>query len=180
MATRTPSKRWRKIRRWIGNALFVLAALALGVVLYIRLFDQPTAAPPATGPPAGSGAAQVTHVIDGDTIDVLMHGTPYRVRYIGIDTPELGEDLADLATARNRALVTGKTVHLAVDVSETDRYGRLLRYVYLPDGGLVNELLVQEGLARVTLYPPDTRLAERLQEAEGRAQATRVGIWAEE
>ena len=179
MADDRRKKRWRTIRRWIGNGLFFLAALALGVVVYVRLFDRPTQPTMGDGLPAGSGLAQVTNVIDGDTIDVRFNDRLYRVRYIGIDTPEAGEDLWDLATARNRALVTGQTVQLAIDVSETDRYGRLLRYVYLPNGSLVNEMLVREGLARVTSYPPDTAQEKRLQTAEAWAQERKLGIWAE-
>ena len=149
------------------------------MVVYVRIFDQPAQPTLGDGLPAGSGLAQVTNVIDGDTIDVRFNDRLYRVRYIGIDTPETGKDLWDLATARNRALVTGKTVQLELDVSETDRYGRLLRYVYLPDGSLVNEILVREGLARVMPYPPDTAQDKRLQAAEAWARDRKLGIWAD-
>ncbi len=90
-------------------------------------------------------------MVDGDTIDVLMEGREYRVRYIGIDTPETvhptrGEEpYGREASSRNKELVSGQTVYLEKDVSETDRYGRLLRYVWLADGSMVNATLVAEG-----------------------------------
>jgi hypothetical protein len=71
--------------------------------------------------------ATVTYIVDGDTIDVAIGGTTYRVRYIGMDTPERGDYFFSEATEANRALVEGQQVILVKDVSETDRYGRLLR-----------------------------------------------------
>ena len=100
--------------------------------------------------------ATVTRVIDGDTIEVNLEGLIYRVRYIGIDTPEMGEPCADEATEANRQLVEGKTVWLEKDISETDKYGRLLRYVYVDDI-FVNEELVRLGLALPSSYPPDMK-----------------------
>ena len=76
-----------------------------------------------TSPP---DVARVTQVIDGDTIRVEGG---YKVRYIGIDTPEMGEAFGMEAWQANRKLVEGKKVRLERDVSETDKYGRLLRYV---------------------------------------------------
>jgi micrococcal nuclease len=81
--------------------------------------------------------AQVVNIVDGDTIDVLIGGTSYRVRYILIDTPEVSggvEPFGPEATEANRALVEGQRVVLEKDVSETDRYGRLLRYVHVGQG----------------------------------------------
>jgi micrococcal nuclease len=69
--------------------------------------------------------ATVTYIVDGDTIDVSIGGTTYRVRYIGIDTPERGDYFFSEATEANRVLVEGQQVILVKDVSETDRYGRL-------------------------------------------------------
>jgi micrococcal nuclease len=83
--------------------------------------------------------AQVTNVVDGDTIDVLIDGQEFRVRYIGVDTPEtvhptLGEQpYGSEASDYNKSLVENQTVFLEKDVSETDQYGRLLRYVWLDE-----------------------------------------------
>ena len=73
----------------------------------------------------------MTYIVDGDTIDVEIGGATYRVRYIGIDTPERGDCYFDEAKDKNAELVLGQYVRLVKDVSETDRYGRLLRYVYV-------------------------------------------------
>ncbi|KXJ99172.1 MAG: Thermonuclease precursor [Parcubacteria bacterium OLB19] len=107
----------------------------------------------------------VTKVIDGDTIVVDMDGKEKRVRYIGIDTPETGkssrpaECYGKEATDRNRELVEGKRVRLEKDVSETDKYGRLLRYVYVEDE-FINKKLIEDGFADVATYPPDVKYAE--------------------
>jgi micrococcal nuclease len=121
-------------------------------------------------------------VIDGDTIVVELDGEMPRVRYIGIDTPEtldaggvaacLGQEASD----RNRVLVEGKTVELEKDVSETDQYGRLLRYVYA-GGEMINERLVADGYAQVATYPPDVKHAERFLAAQQDARNAGRGLW---
>ena len=99
----------------------------------------------------------VTHVIDGDSIRVQVDGREYELRYNGIDAPEMvGENpLAGRESkAVNQALVGGREVLLFRDFSETDRYGRLLRYVFVGTE-FINYRLVQEGLAIAKSYPPD-------------------------
>ncbi len=124
----------------------------------------------------------VLGVVDGDTIDVQIGGARTRVRYIGINTPETvhptrgTECFGAEASARNRALVAGQFVRLEKDVSETDKYGRLLRYVYVGDV-LVNEVLVAEGYANVSTYPPDVRYTERFRVAEAAARTAGKGLW---
>ncbi len=121
----------------------------------------------------------VVRVIDGDTIE-LESGQ--KVRYIGIDTPEIHhptksvECFGEQAAEKNRALVEGKLVKLEKDVSEVDRYGRLLRYVYV-DGVMVNELLVREGYARASSYPPDIKYQDKFRAAESQAQQAGEGLW---
>ena len=128
-------------------------------------------------------APVVTRVIDGDTIEVSIAGESYKVRYIGIDTPELDDKrpkfcaLAQEATRYNRELVEGKTVRLEKDISETDQYGRLLRYVYVGDT-LVNAELVREGLAWAKVYQPDIKYQNILEKAEAEAKRDKIGIWA--
>ena len=123
--------------------------------------------------PAREGeVGQVTYVVDGDTIDVRLADGIYRVRYIGMNTPERGEPCHREATAANRGLVAGKDVHLARDVSDTDRYGRLLRYVYA-EGIFVNRALVEAGYAEAVVYQPDDAFYEdfrRLEQAAAQAQ----------
>jgi len=132
---------------------------------------------------AAPAIPQVTRVIDGDTIEVDIAGTIYKVRYIGIDTPELDDKrpefcaLAQKATRYNRQLVERGTIRLEKDVSETDRYGRLLRYIYEGDT-FANAELVRQGLAWAKAYPPDTKYQDYLEEMEAEAKQAGRGIWA--
>ncbi len=145
--------------------------------------DQTTNAPSSRPEhPPGAVAAPVVRVVDGDTIVVRLDGRQQRVRYTGVNTPESVDPRRAVqcfgkeAAARNRALVEGKTVWLEKDVSETDQYGRLLRYVWV-DGALVNAELVREGYARAVTYPPDVRYAERFRALEREAREARRGLW---
>lgn len=123
--------------------------------------------------------AQVVNVIDGDTIDVLLDGTEYRVRYVGVDTPERDEPFYREATQANRDFVQDETVTLVVDVSETDQYGRLLRYVYLDDGTFVNAELIANGYARLVTYPPDVANADYFADLQREARQAGRGLWAQ-
>lgn len=112
-----------------------------------------------SGSGSGNGSAgedfyTVVRVIDGDTIDVQQGEVTYRVRYVGVNTPESNEVCYDDAVEANRTLVDGQQVRLERDESNTDRYGRLLRYVYVGDT-FVNEILVRDGYAEAVLYEPD-------------------------
>ena len=124
--------------------------------------------------PAAYELATLLRVIDGDTIDVELNGELQRVRYIGMNTPERGEHCFDEATEANIDLVAGKTVKLVKDVSETDRYGRLLRYVYVGDV-FVNRALVAEGFAEAVLYRPDDRHYELFSQLEAEAAQSGLG-----
>jgi micrococcal nuclease len=119
----------------------------------------------------------VVNVIDGDTVQVEMEGRIYPVRYTGIDCPEFGEYGYEQATRANRQLVQGKTVRLVKDVSDTDQYGRLLRYVYVGDT-LVNAELVRRGLANALTCPPDVAYSGLLVQLEREARAAGRGLWA--
>lgn len=122
---------------------------------------------------------RVDRVIDGDTIELV---DKRKVRYIGINAPELhdpkrpvgcyGQEAADA----NKKLVEGKTVRLVKDVSETDKYGRLLRYVFADDV-LVNDWMVRQGFASVSTYPPDVRYRDQFQDAAGEARRENRGLW---
>lgn len=124
-------------------------------------------------------AHYVNRVIDGDTIEIE---TGEIVRYIGIDTPEtvhptktvqcFGKEASDY----NKQLVYNKMVILEKDVSDKDRYGRLLRYVYVGHE-MINERLAKEGYARSATFPPDVKYAERFLEAQTHAQTKQLGLW---
>lgn len=124
--------------------------------------------------------ALVIRVVDGDTIEL---STGEKVRYIGIDTPELRsssgpECFAVKAKEINKELVEGKTVRLEKDISDKDRYGRLLRYVYIDDL-LVNEELVKEGYALAASFPPDIALQSLFVSRQIEARENSRGLWSE-
>ena len=121
--------------------------------------------------------ARVVSITDGDTIRVDIDGVNYPLRYIGMDTPEPAEPYGSTAMAANRELVEGKTVILVKDVSETDVYDRLLRYV-IADGVFVNYELVRQGQAQAVSYAPDTACFLTFREAETGAKASGLGMWA--
>ena len=128
-------------------------------------------------PPGAATEAQVIRVIDGDTIRVSFDDAVHTVRYVGIDAPERDEPLGPAATAENRAMLADQTVYLERDVSNTDEFGRLLRYVYLADGTFVNGEMVRRGLAEAKSYPPDVARQATLEALEGQAQAGHWGLW---
>ena len=164
---------------WV--ALFLVLAFAGGGGL--DLFDS--------GDSGVTGAAlggRVTRVVDGDTVKIrLGNGRGTRtVRYIGVDTPESvkpGEPVqcyAKQASDFNERLVAGRRVRLRVGRERTDRYGRLLAYVYLrgEGGRFVNAELVRRGYARTLEIPPNTDFADRFERLERRARDDDRGLWA--
>ena len=169
--------------------LLTLAACASGTG------GEPTTAPPtragATRPPTPAAPgpttqpdeppdgerAEVTYVFDGDTIEVELDGRTYRLRYIGVDTPEREEPFYQAAFDFNRNLVAGQTVTLVRDVSETDQYGRLLRYVYLDDGTFVNAAIIRQGMGRLVTFPPDVAQTENLKGLQAEARQAGAGLW---
>lgn len=143
---------------------------------YAPILTQESAQTTLPSPTTGE-TALVTRIVDGDTIE-LQDGT--RVRYIGINTPEVyptRECYGNEATDFNTELVLNKTVQLVKDVSNTDKYDRLLRYVYLPDGTFVNEVLVRQGYAHAVAYPPDTTQQTLLKSAQQEARENNRGLW---
>lgn len=132
-----------------------------------------------SSPPATAYEATVARVIDGDTI-LLSNGE--KVRYIGINTPEIHhpkrgkEPYGEEAREANRCLVAGKTVRLRFDVRKRDRYGRLLAYVYV-GGQMVNRALVRDGYAQVATYPPNVRHQDEFLRLQREAREQRRGLW---
>lgn len=127
----------------------------------------------------GSGQSEdeigpVTRVVDGDTIDVLLAGKSARVRYLQMNTPERDHPCYREATQANADLVAGETVRLVADTELVDRYGRLLRFIYVGDT-LVNRVLVEQGFAEVVLYPPNDAHYDEFVELEKQAAAAARG-----
>lgn len=129
---------------------------------------------------SASDLDRVARVIDGDTIE-LAGGD--KIRYIGIDAPETVDPRKPVqcfgveASSENKKLVEGQLVRLAKDISERDKYGRLLRYVYLEDGTFVNLELVRNGYASASTYPPDVKHAAEFSAAEREARGAKRGLW---
>lgn len=133
--------------------------------------------------------ALVVRVVDGDTLIIDRGRGSERLRYIGIDTPESviedrsPEPFGAEASATNRDLVAAGVVYLERDVSETDRFGRLLRYVWVRDDidpahwTMVNLALVAGGWATVTTFPPDVRHADLFVAAQRAARDAGRGLW---
>ncbi|TET50428.1 MAG: hypothetical protein E3J58_03555 [Actinomycetota bacterium] len=115
----------------------------------------------------------VTEVIDGDTI-VLSNGD--RIRFIGMNTPEEGMYFYGEARDVLKIMISGKEVRLEKDISESDQYGRKLRYVYC-DGIFVNLEMVKRGFANIFTYPPDVKYTEEFLEAERYARENDLGLW---
>ena len=124
--------------------------------------------------------ARVTYVFDGDTVEI---STGERVRYIGVDTPEIkhqnqkAQCFGGEAAGKNKELVFGKEVRLKKDVSDKDKYGRLLRYVYLGDL-FVNDYLSRYGFAYAWAFPPDVKFSQELNDAQDEAHTNQRGLWA--
>jgi micrococcal nuclease len=145
--------------------------------------------------PGGFESATIERVVDGDTLVVRITsrtggpglgdaavGRLYRVRLIGIDTPESVDPRTPVecfgreAGAAMSALVEGRTVWLVKDVEETDRYERLLRYVYM-EAEMVNARLVANGYAHAYTYPPNVRHAGLFVRLEQEAREGNRGLW---
>ena len=138
---------------------------------------NPEPRPTPIGPTDRAG---VTYVYDGDTVKVDIGFLTEKVRLVGINAPELGEPWHDEASDELARLVDGRNIVLEKDRSERDRFDRLLRYVWVEDGGslvLVNLLLVEGGFASARVYGQDDLYADILAAAQRRAKDARLGIW---
>jgi micrococcal nuclease len=156
---------------------FVLAAASL--------LAAACASPAPGSGPAADGDGVVTHIVDGDTIDVRVGGTEERVRLIGVDTPEtVAPDRpvqcygAEASAFVSSLIPEGTAVRLARDAVARDRYGRLLAYVYrAEDDLLVNLALVENGYADAVTYGDNEALYPQLVAAEAEARAGGRGLW---
>lgn len=139
--------------------------------------------------PAWSASATleglVVRIVDGDTIHVRLEDRVEKVRYIGVNTPEIhhptrgAEPGGRQAAAVNRGLVSGKRVRLELDVQLRDRYGRLLAYVWVGEV-MVNAELVRQGYAQVMTVPPNVRYQPVFRELQRQARQARRGLWGSE
>lgn len=171
----------KRLQRVIGTVILLLVLSAFGVSISQQgELTFPTE--PITTPP---GYYPVASVSDGDTITVTIAGKAEIVRLIGIDTPETKDPrkpvqcFGTAASAEAKKLLDGKAVRLEGDPtnSNRDKYRRLLRYVYLQDGTLVNHYMIKNGYAFAYTLFPFTKL-EEFRAAEREAREANRGLWA--
>lgn len=144
-----------------------------------------------------SDEAIVRRVVDGDTFVMVVDGREEKVRLIGIDTPESranekagkdarhsGKDLQSIVAQGKQAkrfvealVPAGTSVRIEIDVQERDKYGRMLAYLYLPDGRMVNEEIIKAGFASPMTYPPNVKYEARFRQAYQKARENKVGLW---
>lgn len=164
----------RKVHGWAAVLLLVVSLgwwLAAPELNKVAERDQP-------------GLYSVNHFVDGDTIAVNMNGKVETVRFVGIDTPETHKPNTPVqcygpaAAAFTKNTIGRNRVRLVSDSLSTDRdrYDRLLRYVYLPDGTLVNEKLVQNGYAFYYPYFPFSK-SKAFEADQKAAMAASKGVW---
>lgn len=155
------------------NITSILSIFVLAIVLFGCSTD--------TGE---NGTYEVTKVVDGDTFKINYEGHEETIRLLLIDTPEtvhpqkpvqpFGKEASNFMKKK----LSGKQVELELDVSERDKYGRILAYAYDTEGNMLNELLLEKGLARVAyIFPPNTKYVDRFQKVQREAQKREVGIW---
>jgi endonuclease YncB( thermonuclease family) len=152
---------------WWGSANGVFSVVSPQEIFKESQIQQDKASIPV------AEVAKVRFVIDGDTF-ILSDGR--KVRLIGMDTPERWQPYYNEAKSHMMKLVFGKEVRLIKDTSETDKYGRLLRYVYIGDE-FINLKLVEEGYARVLTVPPDVKYRDIFINAEQNARSKKLGLW---
>jgi micrococcal nuclease len=168
----------------VPRPLPTLGSLALLAILIVVLVGGGDSDEEPLEPLPDTATAEVTDIVDGDTIEVAYEGSTEDVRYIGVDTPESVKPdtpvqcYALAASHFNERLVGGEQVRLVFDAERRDDFGRLLAYVYV-DGTFVNAELVRRGFARTLEIAPNTRFADlfdRLQQAAANAGR---GLWSE-
>ena len=134
--------------------------------------------------PLPSGVARVEKVVDGDTVEVSLSTGRERVRLLGIDTPETVhptkpvECFGPEASARLAELApVGSELRIERDVELRDRYGRLLAYLWTPDGTFINRSMVADGYATTLPINPNQAHRGTLAEAESSARRAGAGLW---
>ena len=175
-AIRRPSRPWSPA--WVPGLVLTIVLGATGMATFDQAsaIASPTtttlAAAEVTAPVLEPGTATVASITDGDTIRVILaDGSNEPVRLIGIDAPESNEfGYGDSKDFLAGLLEEGEVVMLVSDVSDRDRFGRLLRYLYVGET-FVNEEMVESGQAVAVEYPPDTAQSDVLAEAQASAEA---------
>jgi micrococcal nuclease len=183
------TSRHRSSRGWaFATGAFLVLVLLFGTVSNtasrhsgLTLNEDRSNVPSGAGQTDQDATVKVTRVVDGDTIDISpsVEGRS-RVRLIGMDTPEVHfgtQPYGPEASAFAKQELNEEEVGLELDVQKIDPYGRLLAYVYLPDGDIFNVTLVEEGYAQVATFPPNVKYQDRFLEAQREAREDNRGLW---
>lgn len=182
-----PDTRWSKGAHRKGAPFaFKHGRSAVAALLVCLLAPLGTARAVEPGPTCTADRidrwAVVAYVYDGDTVRL---GDGRKVRFIGIDTPEIGHDgtrsepgAIEARDTLKKLLGKNSRLGLRYDVERHDHYGRLLAHVYLPDGSSVTRRLLEDGLGTHLTIPPDVRNNACYGRAEQKARRARRGIWA--
>ena len=167
---------------------YLLHVLIISFVFILTLLSPPLNAQQKT---------TVTRIIDGDIIQALYGGVEKRIRLIGIDTPasrvnrkakkyaNMSEhDLKTIIEMGKKAkayvdglVKRGDLITIEFDVQERDKYGRLLGYVYLSNGKMLNEEIVKSGYAIIMTIPPNVKYKDRFLKAYQEAEEDKRGLW---
>jgi micrococcal nuclease len=141
--------------------------------------------------------AKILSIVDGDTVKVIFHNREERLRLIGIDTPEsipnskakkdaqrTKSDIETITSQGREAksfvkglVKPGDLLKIEFDVRTRDKYGRLLAYLYLPSGKMLNEEIVKAGYAQLMTIPPNLKYQERFLMAYREARENHRGLW---
>ena len=169
--------------------------LLVGSILLIGLvFPAPTAASPNS---RDRGSDKVVQIVDGDTLTIQHNGRNEKIRLIGIDAPEsrINNKTKKDATRSNGDIETitkmgkeatlfvkkivkpGDPVTIEFDKQTRDKYGRLLGYVYMANGKMLNEEIVKAGYASLMTYPPNVKYQDRFLKAYREARENSRGLW---
>lgn len=173
------NKRYKKLGSMV---LTILLGLLLVYAGYQKSQDSNT----QTGNGKTYYHAKVTKVVDGDTAEIVLNGQTKKVRYIGMDTPEVVDPRKTVQCfgkeASNKAheLLDGQDVTVVQDnlVGEQDKYGRILAYIYLPDGKLYNQLMIAQGFAHEYTYQNQAyTFQQEFKQAQQQAIDSQSGLW---
>ena len=146
--------------------------------------DVLTPPPTATTTPIPDEAlGLVVEIIDGNTLAVVLDGDPanlaYTVKLLGIEAPDVVSPWGAVAYETSQRMANLKVVRLVKDETDYDEDGNLLRYVYI-ENQMLNIVLVERGLANAQISEPDTDFETEIEEAEARAQESRLGLWSQQ
>lgn len=164
-------KRSNYISRPGSIATIIFLIVAIFTILQDKLLERKV---------TEDGFVKVTAVHDGDTVSIMINKREERVRLIGIDAPELGQEpWGERAKRKLQDIIrkTDRIVRVEFDIEERDKYGRLLAYLWTKDGRLINEEMVRSGHAFLYTIPPNVRYVERLKEAQEIASKKKIGLW---